>query len=98
MIRAAVVQIVADEMRWLSRERAAARIGVDPSTFNRLVKTYGLPKAKLNAKVVRFWSADVDAMMRAHLQRPSARNLVEFPSLVLPNEDRAGLAVSKGAA
>jgi hypothetical protein len=85
MVRAALVQIVADEARWLSRERAAARICVDPSTFNRLARIFGLPKSKLNAKVVRFWSADVDAMMRAHLQRQAGRNLIEFPSL-LPSE------------
>jgi hypothetical protein len=80
MIREELQRLLQDEAKWLSRERAAKHVDLELSAFKRLKKLYGLPFSKLNAKVVRYWSPDVDAMMIAHRQKPKGGVVMDFPS------------------
>jgi hypothetical protein len=89
MIREELRAACLDEAKWLSRERAADHVTLELSAFNRLKKLYGLPFSKLNAKVVRYWTPDLDTMMVAHRQKPKGVVVLNFPSDTLQAEHDA---------
>ena len=88
IFRAAALEVAERESQWLIAKQAAAHCGWSLRSFQRKRDELGIPYSEIDG-LQRYYRADLDAVLAAHLVCPAGPQVIAFPSLSLRHQSAA---------
>ncbi len=91
IFRQAAIEVAKQESDWLPAAAAAKHCGWSLRSFRRKRDELGIPYCEID-QLQRYYRADLDAVLAAHVVSEPGAQVIQFPSLALRDAAKASTA------